>query len=73
MAYFFKIDIGFVIVKPSEWKGICKIKGRKREEQKLNTIAFVLDEFGLNVSEDIADSIGIGVWSIKTIKEKVNK
>lgn len=28
MAYFFNIDIGFAIVKPSEWKGYCKIKGR---------------------------------------------
>lgn len=68
MAYFFKIDIGFCIVKPSEWKSTCGIKGRKREEQKLNTIAFVKDKFGFDVSEDEADAIGIGVWVVSNIK-----
>ena len=64
MAYFFNMDIGFVIVKPSEWKGYCSIKGRKREEQKKNTQLFVKDKFGLDCSEDEADAIGIGFWAI---------
>lgn len=69
MFYLFQIDIGFCIVKPTEWKSICGIKGRKREEQKLNTIAFIKDKYNIDVSEDIADAIGIGTWSIKNIKE----
>lgn len=73
MAYFFNIDIGFTVVKPSEWKSYCKIKGRKREEQKKNTIAFVKDRFGFDVSEDEADAIGIGVWAMSQIKGNPNQ
>lgn len=68
MAYFFDINIGFVIVKPTEWKGKCGIKGRKREEQKINTQLFVNDKFGFDVSEDEADAIGIGYWAVSKIK-----
>jgi len=71
MAYLFDINIGFVIVRPSEWKGYCGIKGRKREEQKLNTIKFVLDKFGWNCSEDEADAIGIGYFAVSKVKVKV--
>ncbi len=71
MAYFFQIDIGFCIVKPSEWKSCCGIKGRKREEQKLNTQLFVKNTYGFDCSEDEADSIGIGFWAVSTIQ--VNK
>ncbi|AHF08580.1 crossover junction endodeoxyribonuclease RuvC [Desulfitobacterium metallireducens] len=68
MLYLFQINISFCIVKPTEWKAACKIKGRKREEQKLNTIAFVKDKYGLDVSSDEADSIGIGEWAVNKIK-----
>ena len=68
MAYFFNIDSGFVIVKPTEWKSKCGIKGRKREEQKINTQLFVKNTYGFDCSEDIADAIGIGFWAINKIK-----
>ena len=70
MSYLMINDYGFMIVKPSEWKSACKIKGRKREEQKINTIKFVLDMFKVDVSEDIADAIGIGYWCINKVKTK---
>jgi len=72
MQYFFKIDIGFTIVKPSEWKSKCGIKGRKREEQKLNTQIFVKDKYGFDCSEDEADAIGIGTWAISKIKTSLS-
>lgn len=68
MAYLFKINIGFTIIEPSAWKAFCNIKGKKREEQKANTIKFVKAKFGVDVSEDEADAISIGVWSINYIK-----
>jgi len=67
MAYLFELNIGFQIIEPSAWKSFCSIKGKKREEQKKNTQKFVKDKFGLDVSEDTADAIGIGVWAINKI------
>ena len=68
MAYLFKIDIGFTIIEPSAWKAFCNIKGKKRDEQKTNTIKFVKAKFGIDVSEDEADAISIGIWAINYIK-----
>lgn len=68
MQYFFSIDIGFQIVKPSVWKGFCGIKGRKREEQKLNTILFVKDRYGFDCSEDESDAVGIGYYASQKVK-----
>jgi Holliday junction resolvasome RuvABC endonuclease subunit len=63
MAHLFLKDIGFTLIEPTAWKSFCKIKGRKRVEQKLNTQIFVKEKYGFNVSEDEADAIGIGTWS----------
>lgn len=68
MALLFETDIGFQIIEPSAWKSFCGIKGRKREEQKKNTQIFVKNKYGIDVSEDEADSVGIGVWSLNNIK-----
>jgi len=70
MAYLFDINIGFEIVPPSTWKSFCKIKGRKRIEQKANTIQMIKDKYNLELSEDICDAIGIGIWSKDKIKFK---
>lgn len=47
----------------SHWRKICGIKvgrGVKREELKAQSMAFVKEKFGLDVIDDIADSICIG-------------
>ena len=67
MAYLFKTDIGFQIIQPSAWKSFCGIKGRKRVEQKKNTQIFVKSKYDIDVSEDEADAIGIGIWAINKI------
>jgi Holliday junction resolvasome RuvABC endonuclease subunit len=67
MVRLFDLNLGFQIVPPVGWKSICGIKGRKREEQKLNTIAFVKSKYNVDVSEDEADAIGIGYWAINNI------
>lgn len=60
----------FTIIEPSAWKKFCSIKGRKRVEQKASTIQMVKEKFGLDISEDEADAIGIGIWAINKIKVK---
>ena len=54
----------YSIVEPSKWKSFCKIKGRKRQEQKENAIKFVKDNFDIDVSSDEADAICMGVWGV---------
>ena len=68
MNVLFDLDIGFEIVSPGTWRSYSKIKGRKRIEQKLNTIQMIKDKYNLELSEDICDAIGIGLWSINKIK-----
>ena len=65
---FIEIGIPYVIVSPTTWKSFCKIKGRKREEQKTNTVKMIEDKFHLTVTEDEADSIGIGLYAVNYIK-----
>jgi Holliday junction resolvasome RuvABC endonuclease subunit len=63
---FYEQEMVYIIVKSSEWKGTCGVKGKKREEQKLNAQAFVKEKFGVEASEDICDAICQG-WHVVTI------
>lgn len=63
----FERDIPFCLVQPTKWKSFNGIKGRKRVEQKANTIQMVKSKYGLDVTEDEADAIGIGYWAINNI------
>lgn len=63
-------SIGFTIVNPSEWRKVCGIKGKKREEQKLAAIKYVEETFGLIMSEDEAEATCMGVWSNKNITKE---
>ena len=68
MALLFERNIGFEIVEPTKWKSFCKVKGRKRIEQKTSAIQIIKDIYNLDVSEDEADAILIGTWSANYIK-----
>ena len=63
---------------PSEWRCKCGIstgRGVKRESLKPRDIAFVKNQFGLTVNDDIADAICIGFAAIgeKPIQSQVIK
>ena len=68
----YKFDLPFIIVEPSSWKSCCGVKSKKRAEQKENTKIFVMNEFGIQASEDECDAIGIGVWAINNISEETD-
>ena len=56
-----KIIMEFVY--PNEWRKLCGIKtgsGVRRETLKPLDIAFVKNQYGISVNDDIADAIGIG-------------
>ena len=67
--YCFENQICFTTIFATEWKSTCKIKGRKREEQKENAIRFVKEKFEKDVSSDVADAICIGWWGVKKFEK----
>ena len=44
-----------------------KIKGKKRDELKSNSKKYVLDKYGINVSDDVSDAILIGTYYFENI------
>lgn len=67
MTIAFDEDVALYLIPPVAWKGHCEIKGKKRAEQKANTIKMVRQLYGLDVSEDVADAIGIGRYATETL------
>jgi Holliday junction resolvasome RuvABC endonuclease subunit len=62
--------IPYDVVPPTRWKSLCKIPGKKRAEQKENTIQFVKDKFNLDdITEDAADAIAMGWAWINSVKD----
>ena len=65
LCLFQEIKIPYDVVPPTRWKSFCKIKGKKRQEQKDNTVLFVKSKFNMeNVEEDEADSIALGFFAV---------
>lgn len=65
-------DCEFNTVRPSEWRAVCFNQGnKKRKELKALAIAYVKEHYGLDVTDDEADAICIGVYakSLFGIKE----
>lgn len=65
----FEKNLPFILIEPTAWRKFCKISGRKRDEQKAATIQMVKERYGVDVTEDEADSIGIGLWIVNAIKD----
>lgn len=73
MAYLFQNDYGFTIIEATAWKKHCGIKGKKRDEQKKNTQKYVEETYGLKVSEDESDAVGIAVWAKDNLYMEENR
>jgi len=68
LCLFQENNIAYHVVPPTRWKSFCKIKGKKRTEQKENTILFVKEKFNLDdIAEDIADAISLGFYTVNNI------
>jgi len=70
ISLLFDMGVEFRICDVGTWKNWCGIKSRKREEQKAEQIQYVLDTYNIEVSTDIADAIGMGVWASRNVKMK---
>jgi Holliday junction resolvasome RuvABC endonuclease subunit len=65
-----ELNVEFEIIPPSRWKSWNGIKGRKREQQKRNTIEKVKEIYGKEALEDEADAICIGLYGLYLLKQK---
>lgn len=68
-------NISIEYIYPSSWRKNCGIhtgRGIKREALKEADINFVKQKFGIEVNDDIADSIGIGQSYIITQDNEIN-
>lgn len=68
---FRKRDMLVVQVRPSEWRKVCKIKGKCRQELKENAIKHVKNVYNLNVNNDEADAICIAEYAKSLEVEEV--
>ena len=62
-------------VYPSEWRAKCGIKngrGVTREKEKMYDIAFVKEQYSIDVNDDIADAIGIGHAFVHHLDNEIN-
>lgn len=57
LVEFRKREMLVIAVRPSQWRKVCNIKGKKREELKQAAITFVKNEYKLDVTDDEADAI----------------
>lgn len=53
-----------VVADPNVWRAYNGIKGKNRQEKKQATLDFVNERFGIDVTEDEADAIGIGLYGV---------
>lgn len=60
------------IVSSNTWKSKLGIKGKRREEQKKNAQAYVLEHYNKKVSQDNADAICIGASIVNEKKTAFN-
>ena len=57
-CYFNEIQCS--VLKPTQWRSLLNIKGRKREEQKQAAVEYVKNEYKVNCTSDEADAVCIG-------------
>lgn len=59
-------QIQYEIVSPNVWRKYAGTCGASRREEKLLSIAKVKEKFGITVTDDVAESILIGNYAVKT-------
>lgn len=62
---FTEIKMPYSALLASSWKSTLGIKGKNRQEQKKNAQQWVIDNYGIKVIQDIADSACIGAAYLK--------
>ncbi len=61
----YKYNVNYKLIHSSTWRSGLKIKGKKREELKEQSKKYVLNKYGIDVTDDISDSICIGTYYLQ--------
>lgn len=69
MILCYENKIKFEICPTNTWRHACGVKGRSRADKKRSMQNLVKEWYGVNVTDDVADAIGIGRY----LAQKVNK
>ena len=65
-----ELQIPYTVVSASSWKANLNITGKRRAEQKKNAQQFVFNTYNVKVTQDEADSICIGTYTINNPDKK---
>lgn len=61
---FTKKEALIVLVRPSEWRKVCNIKGKGRNELKENAINHIKEKYNKKVTDDEAEAICIAEYGL---------
>lgn len=61
---FIENNVPYEIVAPVVWKANIKVAGKGRTKEKAMTQQWVKTTYGLDCTEDEADSVGIGAYAV---------
>lgn len=59
----------YKVVPPATWRAYSKVKGKTRTDKKISAQMIVKDKYGLNVTQDEADALLIGLWAVNDNKK----
>lgn len=62
MVTCYEQKVNFRLCPTNTWRHACGVKGKARADKKRSMQALVKEWYGLNVTDDIADAIGIGYY-----------
>lgn len=72
METLYEMKIEYVVCPTNTWRKYCDVKGRTRSDKKHSMQLRVKDLYGVSVTDDCADAIGIGRYTLtKSKKPKI--
>ena len=58
-------NIKFEAVAPNVWRKYAGTNGKNRKEEKMLSVAKVKEKFSINVTDDVAEAILIGIYGTR--------
>lgn len=64
-----ELNIRYEIVHSKTWKSFCRVNGKTRTDQKRSAQLIILNKYNINVTQDEADALCIGIYASNTFKK----